>query len=191
LSLFIVVNTALLVSLRYATVFENPYVSVISTTEVLLTELIKFVCSFLLCFIFDANLSFDTLGKLLWNVASEDSGDIVKLTIPAALYIVQNNLQYIIETRMLFLVMYQFKLISTALFYSNLLSRRVHNREWLAIFALCAGVCVVEVSQPDIEGSHYHAGPFVGTLSVLTAIITSGFAGVYFEKILKTSAYSM
>jgi UDP-sugar transporter A1/2/3 len=78
--------------------------------------------------------------KIMLSNAMEDSTDLVKLSMPAILYIIQNNLQYIIETRIVFLVMYQLKIITTALFYSNMLSKRIHYLEWWAIVALTLGM---------------------------------------------------
>jgi hypothetical protein len=60
----------------------------------------------------------------------------------------------------------------------------------ILLFIDYLGVCIVESCQPDIEG-HYHASYPFGILGVLIAIITSGFAGVYFESILKSSKSSM
>jgi UDP-sugar transporter A1/2/3 len=188
---YVVQNSALLITLRSATLFSNPSSdSVISSTAVLFSEVLKLIFSLIMCFLFDARLSFSNLKNLLLSVINEDSSDLVKLSMPSILYVIQNNLQYIIETRVLYLIMYQFKIITTAMFYSNMLSRRIHFREWSAIIALMIGVSIVEACQNDVEG-HYHASYPFGIASVLLAIVTSGFAGVYFEKILKSSKFSM
>lgn len=191
LAAFVIVNGALLVSLRSAVVFSNPNSNVVASTEVLSAEVLKLIFSLILSFIFDANWNFSVFRSILYSTISDDlSSDFVKLSVPSILYIIQNNLQYIIETRIIFMVMYQSKIITTALFYSNMLSRRIHHREWSAIGALALGVSIVEACQPDVEG-HYHASYPFGIASVLIAILTSGFAGVYFEKILKSSKSSM
>lgn len=143
-----------------------------------------------MCFIFDARLNFVVFKAIFSNLIAEDSGDFVKLSMPSILYIIQNSLQYTIETRVIFLVLYQFKIITTALFYSNMLYRRIHSREWAAIILLTFGVCIVEACQADIDG-HYHASWPFGIISVTIAILTSGFAGVYFEKVLKSSKSSV
>ena len=132
-------NAALLISLRSATFFSNPDQSVVSSTEVLLSEIIKLLISLTMCFIFDADLNINILYHMLGHFLSEDSSDFVKLSIPAILYIIQNNLQYIIETRVIFLMMYQLKIISTAIFYSNMIARRISTWEWAAIMGLALG----------------------------------------------------
>ena len=62
---------------------------------------------------------------------------------------------------------------------------------YMSCIRIClTGVCIVEGCQPDIDG-HYHASYGFGIMSVCTAILTSGFAGVYYEKILKSSKSSV
>ena len=153
LLVYIMVYTTLLIFLRFAIVYGND--SVISSTEVLLSEVLKLILSLIGCFVFDANCNLSTLKTIFWHIASEDGSDLIKLSIPALLYIIQNNLQYIIETRITLLVIYQFKIITTALFYWIMLSRKIYWRGWLSIITLTVGVSIVEISQHDVEG-HYH-----------------------------------
>ena len=188
IAVYITLNSILLVFLRYATILGND--KVITTTEVLISEIIKLILASVGCFIFDAKCNINKLKSILWYIATEDASDLIKLSIPAVLYIIQNNLQYLIETKIILIVIYQFKVVTTALFYVFMLSRRIYVDEWLCIAAVTVGVSIVELSQHDIEG-HYHAELFIGIISVLVAITTSGFAGVYYEKILKTSKLSI
>lgn len=181
-TIYVVLNTSLLLVLKFATMNGND--KVISTTEVLMSELIKLLLSVLGCFYFDARCSRRDFQLILWRVIYDDASDLIKLSIPAVLYIIQNNLQYVIETRIALLVIYQFKIVSNALFYVTMLSRKVYANEWLSIFAVTVGVAVVEISKHDMEG-HYHASLAVGLFCVFIAITTSGFAGVYFELILR------
>jgi UDP-galactose transporter len=85
--------------------------------------------------------------------------------------------------------MYQLKIITTAAFFSAMLARRMGVWEWMTIIALCIGACMVESSQYDMY--LHHANNTTGMICVLFAITTSGFAGVYFEKILKASRSSI
>lgn len=186
---FIFQNSILVIALRYAAVHSTPGKTVISSTEVIFSEILKLAFSCAICFIFEANSSMSTFAGILWRGFVEEEGDILKLCVPAVLYTIQNNLQYVIESGTLFLVLYQFKIISTAIFYTTMLSRRIHSREWMLIFALAIGVGMVESSQNDIQA--HHASNMAGIMSVIVAILTSGFAGVYFEKILKASKSSI
>lgn len=49
-------------------------------------------------------------------------------------------------------------------------------REWLCVILLAIGVSMVESSQHEI--SPHHASNIIGVISVFTACITSGFAGI-------------
>jgi UDP-sugar transporter A1/2/3 len=191
LILFIVLNSILIMALRFAAVNSNPFDEVISSTEVLFSEILKLLLSIICCYVIDANCSMTMfLANLKKGIIDdEQQNDLLKLSIPAALYIVQNNLQYVIESGTLFLVIYQFKIISTAIFYSTMLSRRVSTKEWLLILVLAVGVGMAESSQNDIEADH--ASNLAGIVSVTVSIMTSGFAGVFFEKIMKDSKSSI
>lgn len=83
--------------------------------------------------------------------------------------------------------MSQLKIITTALFAVCLLKKSLSWTQWISLFMLFAGVSLVQfqesatVSKKGIE----HQSPFVGLLAIIAASTLSGFAGVYFEKILK------
>jgi UDP-sugar transporter A1/2/3 len=192
LAFFVVMNSVLIIALRFAAVHSNPKDEVISSTEVLFSEMLKFIFSVICCFVIDANCSFHAFVNNLKKgiIEDEQQNDLLKLSIPAVLYTVQNNLQYVIESGTFFLVLYQFKIISTAIFYSTMLSRRISPREWMLILALAIGVGMAESSQSDIQYAH-HASNIAGIISVTIAILTSGFAGVFFEKIMKDSKSSI
>ncbi|KAJ1438132.1 nucleotide-sugar transporter [Ochromonadaceae sp. CCMP2298] len=66
-----------------------------------------------------------------------------------------------------------------------MLSKRLTIKEWGCVGVLAAGVTLVESSQAEIVS--HHASNVIGILSVVFACLSSGLAGVYFEKILKSS----
>ena len=114
-----------------------------------------------------------------------------KLAIPATLYAIQNNLQYVAASNLSaasFQVTYQLKILTTALCSVWLLQRKLSKKKWAALFILTAGVACVQYKggKESAEGS-----AFVGFTAVLTACMLSGLAGVYFEKVLKTSETSV
>lgn len=205
LILFVLQDTLLIIALRYDTEYieflaslnpsssavESDEIEAISSTIVLFTEHTKLVMSVLLFFIFDCKGKFTRLAELLVRgIVSEDSiNDILKLCLPAMLYTIQNNLQYVIESAPLFLSFYQLKVVTTAMFYSSLLGRRISNREWFTIIFLAIGVGVAQSSQNDFKA--HHASNIIGLLSVIFACLSSGLAGVYFEKIMKASKSSI
>lgn len=121
--------------------------------------------------------------------------------IPALLYTVQNNLLYAALANLdaaTYSVCYQTKILTTALFSVILLGKKLSATKWGALFLLTAGVALAElstISTKDSTNSNKNGtteqNPFFGFVSVLAAACTSGFAGVYFEMILKGSQTSL
>jgi len=88
----------------------------------------------------------------------------------------------------LFQVLYQAKLMLTALLSVFFLSRQLTTRKWLALGTLTIGVVTVELSDasssaPQHASSQRHAA--LGIFAVLLAATLSSAAGVYFEAIVK------
>ena len=73
--------------------------------------------------------------------------------------------------------------------------RQFSPRKWLSLVVLTVGVALVQVSGSGDKHSMKTASDkmhrIVGLVAVLCAACTSGFAGVYFEKILKGSQTSL
>lgn len=186
---FVVQHALLTIAMRFSAIHADPDDSAISSTEVFLTELTKLALSMAVCLVVDARGSPRVLLALLERAFVDEGLDLVKLGVPAVLYTVQNNLQYVIETAPLFLVLYQAKIITTAVFFSYLLPRRLSTRDWGCILALALGVGMVQSSQVDVHLRH--ASNIVGVLCVALACTTSGFAGVFFERTMKASKSSI
>ena len=186
---FIVCHAVLMLGLRFSAIHSDPEDFAISSTEVFLTEALKLVLSVAISFAVDARGSLPAFFSQLERAFVDEGVDLLKLCVPAFLYTIQNNLQYVIETAPLFMVMYQMKIITTAIFFSYMLARRLTVRDWLTIIALAFGVSMVQSSQTDVH--IHHASNFIGVISVICACLTSGFAGVYFEKTLKSSKSSI
>jgi UDP-sugar transporter A1/2/3 len=187
---FILQNTILIIFLRAAAIAsrktEEEY---LPSTVVVFTELVKLVLSTIMAFYLDAGGQWDVFVECLSKGFVDNGLDVLKLCLPAILYAVQNNLQYVIESAPLFMVLYQSKLVTTAIFFTFMLSKRLSIKEWCAVILLSIGVSMVESSQHDILP--HHASNVIGMISVAFACMTSGFAGVYYEKVLKTSNSSI
>lgn len=154
---------------------------------------------------------FQTLFR---QIASPDSW---KLSIPAILYVLQNNLQFIAVSNLdvpTFQVTNQIKILTTAAFSVLLLKKRLTGWKWASLALLAVGVGIVQIqasasvdphhdaSKPMVEiGDTLSGGggdtieslpatlhPIRGFLAVTAACFTSGLAGVYFEMVLKGSS---
>lgn len=147
--------------------------------------------------------------------------DTLKVAVPAFIYVIQNNLLYIAVENLpaaTFQVSYQIKILTTAIFSITMMGKDINRRQWLSLLLhfvgklnfletlfffvstisnkllFFAGVAIVQVnnskstekSSEDMEQS-----AALGFGAVLLACCSSGFAGVYFEKILKGSTASL
>lgn len=94
-------------------------------------------------------------------------------------------------------ILYQLKMLTTALFSATLLGRRFTRTKWLSLVVLTGGVAVVQISgssdhsSSESDSENEDRNRLVGLISVLCAACTSGFSGVYFERILKGSETSL
>lgn len=87
------------------------------------------------------------------------------------------------------------KIFTTAMFSITMLQQKITAEKWIALFMLAAGVATVQVGA---QGGNKSAATTatvgntaVGLTAVFAACCTSGFAGVYFEKILKGTKQSV
>ncbi|KAJ8601527.1 hypothetical protein CTAYLR_008018 [Chrysophaeum taylorii] len=116
--------------------------------------------------------------------------ELLKTSVPALLYLVQNNLQYVAISNLnaaTYQVTYQLKILSTALLSVCLLGRQLSRRKWAALVVLTVGVAAVQLS--ELGDHHKTAGGgngILGLSATILATLSSGCAGVYFEKILKS-----
>jgi solute carrier family 35 (UDP-sugar transporter), member A1/2/3 len=84
-------------------------------------------------------------------------------------------------------VTYQLKILTTAGFSVLLLGRRLSAWQWTSLFLLTCGVALVQL--PDQAAvTTATQDQALGLLAVLTACFSSGFAGVYYEKLVKESS---
>jgi len=109
-------------------------------------------------------------------------------------------------------VTYQLKILTTAILSVVMLRKELSRLQWVSLFLLFFGVAAVNVQanakpppvsvvKEAIQGaaqlvtqppkSTVDQRPIVGLLAVVTACCLSGFAGVYFEKILKSTPQSV
>lgn len=70
-----------------------------------------------------------------------------------------------------------------------MLKKRLHTHQWIALIILFIGVALVQVAQLTTAPSEsaHEQRPLLGFFAIVIACCLSGFAGVYFEKILKGS----
>lgn len=123
--------------------------------------------------------------------------EFCKMAVPAICYAVQKNLLFVAISNLdaaVYQVAYQGKILTTAMFSVLILRKTMTTRQVFALFVLLAGVALVQLSTMDKTPSNTHEktqrldNALLGSLAVLGACFTSGFAAIYFEWILKYSA---
>ncbi|CAO1634907.1 unnamed protein product [Parajaminaea phylloscopi] len=90
------------------------------------------------------------------------SRSALPLTLPAVLYVVQNNLQYTAAGNLepaVFQTLYQLKILTTALCARVLLGTLLSHRQWAALSILAIGVAIVQVGDIRAHGGPGGAGP--------------------------------
>uniref|UniRef100_A0A0G4IDU3 EamA domain-containing protein n=1 Tax=Chromera velia CCMP2878 TaxID=1169474 RepID=A0A0G4IDU3_9ALVE len=155
-----------------------------SQTAVVMQELVKGLsCALLLLY---------TEGSLI--SAYRNAREALKTSIPAVLYLGQNNLQYIAVGHLsaaAFTITYQSKTLWAAVLSFFLLGRTLNSNKWVGLACLSLGVGLVQVSvasgggrESKVEG-HSGQNHFLGFVTILLAGLLSAGAGVSFEKFLK------
>ncbi|GMT24211.1 hypothetical protein PFISCL1PPCAC_15508 [Pristionchus fissidentatus] len=254
LAVLVVQNTSLVLFMKYAMASKDRP-KFIKAISVFYGEMFKFLASLVLCC-----FSHRSLRRGLADLYAEcihKKKDFAKVLIPAVIYTVQNILLYVAVENLpaaTFMVTYQLKILTTALFTVIVLKRKLSREQWMALLFLFGGVAIVQYDQkmsenretaeiaahkaffnstedPVSHNAHElekafsilmggelnssvssslsslsplsslpSSTPFpptdrensiLGFVSVLIACVLSGFAGIYFEKILKGSSVSI
>ena len=122
-----------------------------TSTAVFLNEVLKLgICLTIALYDISSTLSPSMPATTLFSdlTAAVFTGDSWKLAIPAALYTLQNSLQYIAISNLdaaTMQVTYQFKILPTALFSMIILHRSLSGRKWVALGLLMLGVAIVQI----------------------------------------------
>ncbi|KZS91105.1 nucleotide-sugar transporter [Sistotremastrum niveocremeum HHB9708] len=179
-------NATLTIVMHYSRVSSVATYS--AASAVLLNEIFKGSISFSVAVYGRRGRPSDRLKEVWREVFSQDCW---KLSIPAILYVIQNNLQYTAISNLsaaTFQVTYQMKILTTAFFSVVMLHKPLSRTKWLSLLLLAVGVGVVQVQTGSGKSMRSHGmSPLKGFGAVLAACMTSGLAGVYFEMVLKNT----
>ncbi|PAV68533.1 hypothetical protein WR25_02981 [Diploscapter pachys] len=227
-------NTSLVLFMKFA--MSGNRAKFLKTITVFFGEVFKFVASIILVMLEEKSVFKGFY--VIYDQFVNHYKDALKVLIPAGVYTVQNFLLYVAVGHLpsaTFMVTYQLKILTTAIFTRLVLKRRLSNVQWLSLVALFAGIVMVQYDQKRSEDAEKEAKlaqlmttlaptqdmsalnstvaamleeakaesegfsivallkqpSTLGFISVLVACCLSGFAGIYFEKILKTSDVSI
>jgi UDP-sugar transporter A1/2/3 len=166
---------------------EDDSVPYLTSTAVVSAECLKLILNLSLELLLVKREGSSSIGTELANPES------LKLAIPALLYVVQNNLLFVALSNLsvpLYQVTNQGKLLTTAMCSRLLLNKSISGMQYVSLVVLALGVAVVQLSSIEkVEASDKNVehGQLIGLVAVIASCFTSGFAGVYFEKMLKST----
>nr|CAD2138158.1 unnamed protein product [Meloidogyne enterolobii] len=166
-----------------------------SSTVVFSSECAKFLIT--LFYVYAGSETLQKGNELIKFEFFSKPYELVKMAVPSLAYALQNNLDFVALSNLdasVYQVFSQLKIPFTAIFMMLFLRRQFSLRRWFSIFQLCVGLALVEL---DISKFHKNSkeennldnkierNSLTGLFCVFCACITSSFAGVYFEKMLK------
>ncbi|KAI6214839.1 hypothetical protein M3Y94_00315700 [Aphelenchoides besseyi] len=208
---------SLVLILRY--VKTRPGKQFFNTVAVLFSEVVKLVASVVL-FAVSTGSTQKILQEFHYNFVLNFK-DTLRVSIPAFIYVIQNFCLFLALSHLdsgTYLVTYQLKILTTGLFTVTILKRRLSVVQWIALIVLLLGdpktannsprksenittsedadylnTSPISTTKSSCATNHLHQQPnkWIGVTAVLAAAFMSGFAGIYFEKILKGSNVSL
>uniref|UniRef100_A0A224Z546 UDP-N-acetylglucosamine transporter n=1 Tax=Rhipicephalus zambeziensis TaxID=60191 RepID=A0A224Z546_9ACAR len=194
--LFIVIQTTTLVLLlRYSRTQVVQGSRYLSSSAVVCAEFLKIItCVAVL--LWNNGFSVPALVLQLRNEVWRQPIETSKMLVPAGLYTIQNNLLFYALSLLdaaTYQVTYQLKILTTAMFSVWMLNRRISKQQWFSLVLLIVGVALVQMPtgkapETALEQGHYR---FLGLLAVLASCLSSGFSGIYLEKMLKEITWSL
>ena len=167
-----------------------------ASTMVILAEILKFIVSAVMMYRehSQSGTSLIAFREKLYHVVF--CLETVRLAIPAALFTFQNYLIFISLSNldaMTFQILSQIKLLLAAVFSVWLLGRYLTCVQWSSVVLLTFGIVLSTQGKGGSErvSSTAKQNNALGVISCVASGVSSAFASVYFEKILKGSPPSI
>ncbi|CEF67134.1 CMP-sialic acid transporter [Strongyloides ratti] len=154
------------------------------------SEIVKIIICFLMLFN-EVGMEPKKFFRYINNNLLKKPKELLKLSPPALCYIIQNNLDIIAMKNLpagVFQVTSQLKIVSTAIFMVMFLKKKISTKKWICIIFCFIGIAIVQVGNMQKNTStkvDENENPIIGLISIVIVCVVAGFAGVYFEKMLK------
>lgn len=162
----------------------------LTSTAVFCAEIIKLIASLYFEYTTSNTKQFRAFIKRTQNQVLDI--DTIRIGLPGVLYVVENNLLFIALSNLsvtVFEVTDQLKIITTAYFSTVLLNLKLKPIQKVSLVLLAIGVATVEISSNEEEVNTNieinSQTQLIGLIALILSCIISGFAGVYFEKLIK------
>jgi len=171
---------------RYTRTPRPGQVLYLGTMAVLVSELIKFPTC--LCLIARDEGGFGGMVRAVRRGVIERWRDTLRMGVPALCYGIQNALFFVALSNLSassYQLWSQSKTLFTALFFVNMLGQVLRRLQWFALGLLTIGVGLVQLQDSGAAAAVVGGVPAIGVAAVLGSSLLSGFANIYFEKVLK------
>lgn len=182
LVVLVVQNTLLVLAMRFSRTQGGALY--LTSTAVVMAELVKLLIS--LVGVYREEGASRWLGVVMAELRHHDTA---MLGVPGLLYVLQNNLLFVALSNLqaaVYQVTYQLKILTTALMMMLLLGRSLNRNQSVSLVLLTFGVACVQLAQTSSGPSKSEGqNALLGLACVLVACLTSGFAGVFTEKMIK------
>ncbi|XP_071952796.1 UDP-N-acetylglucosamine transporter-like [Antedon mediterranea] len=195
LGILILQTTSLVLMMRYSRTVQDDGPRYLSSTAVVCAEILKVLACLVLVAYQEGGIV--PLFNIVMNEIIGKPLGTLKLAVPSGLYTIQNNLLFIALSNLdaaTYQVTYQLKILTTAMFSVVMLRKSLNSSKWIALILLMLGVVLVQMPSESKDNKTENTSgtnQVLGLISVICACFSSGFAGVYFEKILKGSKQSI
>jgi UDP-sugar transporter A1/2/3 len=160
----------------------------LTTVATLLDDIIKLFLSFIIIWIIFEKGKLSVCKKVISEIAKVPN-NFIKLSVPAFLYVVQDNLTFIALENMdgaQFQTLFQLKLVLTSILSVLVLHKTITPIQWFSQCLLILGVAMITWSGPPKKTAGERDNLKVGVAAVLGSCVTSSIAGVYYEYFFKT-----
>ena len=192
-------NAILLLSMRYSRTKSGD--KFLEGTVVLMTEVVKLVTCLFLVYRSPEEGKRDSkkFFSILHKTIVLNKMDTLKVCVPSFIYLIDNNLLYVAVEHLdvaVCQIVDQLKIIPTAMLSVLILKKTLLKTQWLSLVILVAGVGLVQLSDSKetaatAEGEPHKQNYMLGLSAVLISCVLSAFAGIYFEKMIKSSDVSI
>lgn len=184
LALLTVQNCSLMMVTSYSRSLPGP--KYLASTAVVAGELLK-TATLVTVLMYQKGIC--GLQGVIWTEILSRDSQTPKFIIPAFFYTVQNNLWYFAMSNLdsvTAAVTSQLKVLTTAIFSVLILQKKLTHMHWLALCLLVLGLILMQLGTHEGDASGNQEGSYLlGVLAMIAACTSSGFAGVYLERLFK------
>ena len=219
LILLVFQTTTLVLTMRFSQIKSKSTDRYLVSTAVVMGEVLKLILNLIIIFGKENKFRLIRFLKSLYRAFITDYKESLKITITAAIYTVQNNLLYLAAANLdaaTYQVSYQSKILTTAVFSVILPpGKKLSGQKWVSLVLLTFGVVLVQLNKLrekeeaeaqmislqnqtqsqtqdfQVQSSPIEQNFFLGLIAIFSAAVTSGFAGIYFERVMKGGSHSM